>query len=220
MVRGMEGGIFITATDTGVGKTYVACKLARGLRRLGVNVGVMKPIACGSSGDALLLQRAQGGTEPLELINPVFFKQPLAPLAASQVSGRKICLQNIWKAHQFLRERHDFLIIEGIGGLLVPVKKNFLVAHLALKFGYPLLVVARPTLGTLNHTLLTFFEAQRLGLKTMGILLNYYRPFPKGLVEKTNPKLIKSITRVPFVAVIPHKKGISDKILHTIFKKI
>lgn len=215
-MRGMKGGIFITATDTGIGKTYVVCELARALRRRGVNAGVMKPIACGSSRDALLLRQAQGGTDPLELINPVFLKPPLAPLLASQVTRGKIYLQKIWQAHQVLRKRHDFIIVEGIGGLLVPIKKYFFVAHLALKFGYPLIIVSRPTLGTLNHTLLTFFEAQRLGLKTRGILFNYYRPFPKGLAEKTNPKVIKAITRLPLVVSLPYKGSIPQELLDTV----
>jgi dethiobiotin synthetase len=201
----MKSGIFITATDTGIGKTYIACRLAQSLRKAGVNVGVMKPIATGSRSDARLLSKAQGGTEPLELINPVFLKPPLAPDVASQISHRKVYLSKIWKAFNVLRKRHDFLIIEGIGGLLVPIKNNFFVRDLSLEFGYPLLIVSRPTLGTINHTLLTFSEAKRAGLKTLGIVFNYYKPFKKGVAERTNPRVIKHITKAPLVAGVPFR---------------
>lgn len=200
----MNSGIFITATDTGIGKTYVACQLALSLRNAGINVGVMKPAACGSYSDARLLSRAQGSTDPIELVNPIYFKKPLAPYIASRLSRKKIYLNKIWKAYDILRKKHDFLIIEGIGGLMVPIKKDFFLADLCRGFGYPLLIVTRPILGTINHTLLTFFEAERSGLKTKGIIFNYYKPFRKGLAEKTNPGIIKSITKVP-IAVISYK---------------
>lgn len=197
----MNPGIFITATDTGVGKTYIACQLALNLRRRGVDVGVMKPVASGSRADAALLSKAQGGTDPLELINPLFFKEPLAPYAAARISKKKIYLNKILAAYNILKKRHDFLIVEGIGGLLVPIKKNFFVKDLCREFGLPLLIVARPTLGTINHTLLSFFEAKRAGLNPLGIVFNYYMPFRKGLAEKTNPPVIREITKVPVIEV-------------------
>ena len=216
----LSSGIFITATDTGIGKTYLSCQLARGLRKAGVDVGVMKPVASGSRSDARLLSKAQGGTDPIELINPIYLKNPLAPYAAYQLSRKKIYLDKIWKAHSILRKQHDFLIIEGIGGLMVPINRGFFVKDLCLKFGYPLLIVTRPTLGTINHTLLTFSEAKRSGLKTLGIVFNYYKPFRKGLAEKTNPEVMKDITGVPIVGSIFYKERVSDIIIHSILKYV
>lgn len=203
-------GIFVTATDTGIGKTYVACQLVSGLREQGINIGVMKPIATGSRSDAMALSNAQGGTDPLDLINPVFFKCPLAPYTAARLSQKKIYMNRIWDAYSDLKKRHEFLIIEGIGGVLVPVKRDVFVKDIMLKFGYPLLIVARPTLGTINHTLLTFFEVKRTGLKTGGIVFNYYRPFRKGMAEKTNPKIIKEITKVPYVISLPYRGSLKE----------
>jgi len=214
----MKSGIFITATDTGIGKTYVACQLALAMRKAGIDVGVMKPVATGSSSDARLLSKAQGGTDSLELINPIHLKKPLAPCVASRISCKKIYLNKIWKAYNILRKQHDFLIIEGIGGLMVPIKRNFFVTDLCRRFGYPLLIVSRPTLGTINHTLLTFSEAKRSGLKTLGIVFNYYKSFRKGLAENTNPEVIKDITRVPIVTSIFYKGRLSDIITHNILK--
>ncbi len=206
----MKSGIFITATDTGVGKTYIACQLALNLRKAGIDAGVMKPIACGSRSDALLLSKAQGGSDAVELINPIYFNEPLAPYSASQISGRKIDLNKIRKAYNILKKRHNFLIIEGIGGLLVPITKNFFVRDLCLEFSYPLLIVSRPALGTINHTLLTFFEAKRAGLKTISIVFNYYKPFKKSLAEKTNPGVIKRITKVPVVTSVSYNGKFSE----------
>ncbi len=216
----MSSGIFITATDTGVGKTYVVCQLALTLRKAGINVGVMKPVATGSRSDARLLSNAQGGTDPIELINPIYLKKPLAPYAASQLLRKEIYLDKIWKAHKILKKQHDFLIIEGIGGLMVPIKKDFFVRELCLKFGYPLLIVTRPGLGTINHTLLTFSEAKRSGLKTLGIVFNYYKPFRKGLAEKTNPEVIKDITGVPIVGSIFYKGRLPDIMIDSILKHV
>lgn len=209
-------GIFVTATDTGIGKTYIACELARNLKRQGIDVGVMKPVASGSRSDARLLSRAQGGTDPIELVNPIYLKHPLAPYVTAQVSHQRIDLNKIWKAYEVLRKRHEFLIVEGIGGLLVPIKKDFFVTDMCLKFNLPLLVVSRPNLGTINHTLLTCSEAKRSGLKTLSIVFNYYRSFRKGLAEKTTPAVIKHAARVPHMISLPHKGRLSDMAVKSI----
>jgi len=153
-------GIFVTGTDTGVGKTVVACALAAWGRRRGVDVGVMKPIATGGrwapadqrwvSDDARRLAQAAGSGDPWPLVNPVCCKEPLAPATAAQRARSPIRLDEVLRAFRSLQARHEWLIVEGIGGLLVPLTARATVADLARRLHLPVIVVARPGLGTLN----------------------------------------------------------------------
>lgn len=176
-----NGAIFITGTDTGVGKTYVACALAHALRQRGVDVGVMKPIATGCtpdasgrlvSEDALALSEAARSKDPMELINPEAFAPPLAPSVAARLSGRTLDIQRLMRAFRELRTRHQVLLVEGVGGLLVPISEHHTVRDLAQKLALPLLIVARNALGTINHTALTVEASRTAGLEVLGIVLN------------------------------------------------
>jgi len=216
-------GIFITGTDTGVGKTVVASALAAWCRGQGVNVGVMKPVATGGiarrqhgrtrwvSDDAVRLARAAGVDDPWALINPVCFTEPLAPTTAARRAHQSISLGAVARAFSRLSARRDAMIVEGVGGLLVPLTSTATVADLAARLGLPLLIVARPGLGTINHTLLTVQCARRRGLRILGIVVNYVRP-PSGgamarLAERTNPQAMARFTGVPVVAVLPFGSG-------------
>ena len=202
-----NGGIFITGTDTGVGKTVVAGMLAAQLRQRGVRVGVMKPIACGGWEDSALLKRCAGVDDRLEEITPVYFKAPLAPWPASRLERRKIDWKKLSTAYTRLRRKYDFLIVEGVGGLLVPLTATQSVPHLIRRFKLPVVVVARLGLGTLNHTLLTLAEARRQRQKVRGVVLNETTPAKgKKLAEKTNPSLIRELGKVPVLAVVPYIK--------------
>ncbi|MCH2172585.1 dethiobiotin synthase [Myxococcota bacterium] len=169
-------GVFVTGTDTGVGKTLVACTLARSLRERGLRVGVMKPVetGVGDAGplDALALREAAGVDDPLERICPARFAQPSAPPVAARAEGRDVDLQAIRQAFTELRQRHEYLIVEGAGGLLVRVAGEVSMADLAQEFELPLLVVARGALGTFNHTHLTLEAARTRELPVAGVVVS------------------------------------------------
>jgi dethiobiotin synthetase len=170
-------GLFVTGTDTGVGKTVIACGLARGLRQSGVDVGVMKPCETGvgpkGPEDAAALRAAAGVEDSIEEICPQSFALPAAPSVAAQVESRVVDLERIRVASKALAARHDFLLVEGAGGWLVPIAADFSMADLAAELGYPVLVVARASLGTINHTLLTLESIERRGLPLAGVVVNH-----------------------------------------------
>jgi dethiobiotin synthetase len=170
-------GLFVSGTDTGVGKTFVACALARGLREAGVDVGVMKPVETGvpAAGpqDALALCQAAGVDDPLELVCPLRFALPAAPEAAARAEGRRAPLAPIHEAFETLGRRHAFVLVEGAGGLLVPFDARTTMADLARELGLPLLIVARTTLGTINHTQLTLEAIETRGLELLGVVLSH-----------------------------------------------
>lgn len=196
----MYKGLFITGTDTGVGKTYIASKLAYALKSNKINVGVMKPIATGDRNDAMTLIKACNIKEKIEDINPVFLKYPLAPLVASRLSKRYIDLNTVFDRYKELINRYEFLIVEGVGGVLVPIKKDYYVIDMIKDFSLPVLIVARPGLGTINHTLLTLNNIIKQGIEVVGIVFSYdYKKM--SLAEKTNPKIIRDITGLPVLEV-------------------
>ena len=213
-------GFFVTGTDTGVGKTLVAAGLAAWLRVHGVNVGVMKPVASGGSrrrvdgrarwcsGDARLLAQAAGVPLEWPLINPICFRDPLAPYAAAKREGRSLEWHRIDAAYAALRHRHELVIVEGVGGLLVPLTRTATVSDLIRRMQLPCLIVARTRLGTLNHTLLTVEQAQRDGLNVLGVVLNASEPSSSNpgarLAERTNPDVLRACLPVPLLGVLPH----------------
>jgi dethiobiotin synthetase len=186
--------LFITGTDTNVGKTYVGALIARSLRAAGYRVGVYKPAASGCrreggrliSDDALSLWRAAGEPGTLDRVCPQLFEAPLAPHLAARAEGKEIDRQLLRDGLDFWRPRSDIVLVEGAGGLLSPLGDDDSVADLAHDIGFPLLIVSRNVLGTINHTLLTLHAAATLygGLKTAGVVLN--RATPPG---KDDPSL-------------------------------
>ncbi len=197
-----HGGLFVTGTDTGVGKTHVACWLARELAASGIRVGVMKPAESGSNRDALMLRRASGTAAPLSLIRPFHFKAPLAPALAAAREGRKLSLAKLMRAFHGLKASHQGLVVEGAGGLLVPMSGHKMVADVAGMMRLPLLLVARPGLGTINHTLLSLAEARRRGLKVACVVLN--GRLKKGDISaRSNPAAIARYGKVKVVGPLP-----------------
>lgn len=206
----MAQGIFITGTDTGVGKTVVAATLALLLRMQGVNVGVMKPVTSGCreengslvSDDALLLCQA-AGIQCSGDVAPYLLREPLAPAAAARIDGVSIEFGHIRDCFDRLAAAHDFVIVEGAGGLMVPLAGGLLVADLARTLDLPLLVVARPNLGTINHTVLTCFAAQQMGLSVAGVIINNYPASPDP-AEQGAAHQIGSLCGAPVLGVWPH----------------
>jgi len=177
----MHKSIFITATDTGVGKTYVAKCIIDALRQRGYKVAAFKPIITGGTGDVDLL-----GAE-----NVYAFKAPLAPNVAARLEHKNIFVEKILSRYKKLCQENDFVIVEGIGGLLVPIKKNYFVADLIKDMAVPVIIVARPGLGTINHTLLTIKVAQNYGINILGIVFNESQKIKAGICERTSPKEIE-----------------------------
>ena len=220
-------GVFVTGTDTGVGKTMVACSLAAWCRARGKDVAVMKPVATGGrrlraggekrvvSEDALALARAAGIREPWRLVNPVCFQEPIAPWAAAQRARRPIRLADVVAAFRTLQRRHASVIVEGAGGLLVPLSAHETMADLAQRLGLPLLLVARAGLGTLNHTLLSLACARRLGLRVLGVVLNHHEPSPPGrlsaVIIRTNVEALTRLAGVPVAGPLPFRPGLDAR---------
>jgi dethiobiotin synthetase len=189
-------GLFITGTDTDVGKTFVAAGLAAALTRRGVDVGVMKPVATGDSDDARRLLEASGSGDPLDLVNPIHLKAPLSPHLAARLEKRRIDLRAVDRAFAKLKSRHEIVIVEGAGGLLVPIRDGFTMADLAKRFQLPLLIVARDSLGTINHTSLSVEAARSRGLTVLGVVVNRSRPGKPDQAERLNPAAIAGAARV------------------------
>ncbi len=185
-MRERPKGLFITGTDTGVGKTYVAAMIVRALVADGRQVGVYKPVASGCeqrggalvSDDALALWEAAGRPEDLDRVCPQRFALPVAPHLAARAEGKRIDADLLRSGLEYWRERSEIVIVEGAGGLMSPLGEEEYVADLAADFGYPLVVVARNALGVINQTLQTLIVAAtfRGGLPIAGIVLNDAAP--------------------------------------------
>jgi len=207
-------GLFITGTDTGVGKTLVSVGLVTSLRESGIDVGVMKPIETGfklSSSDATFLKRAAGVSDSLESISPYRLKHPLSPFAAAQLEKVSIRFKKIKGAYQRLSKEHQAVLVEGAGGLLVPITRKKTMADLAIQLKLPVLIVSRTSLGTLNHTLLTAEVARCRGIPVVGVIFNHLVQ-KMGLAERTNSSTIRHFVDVPILGEIPYASFLKNKV--------
>ena len=211
----MSAGYFITGTDTGVGKTVVTGALAAVLRSGSADVGVMKPVAPGCvrrreglvSLDAEFLAKVADAPEPLEQIAPIRLAEALAPTVAAARAGRALDLHAMWTAWERLRRAHAVMLVEGIGGALCPVTPRQRVADLARRFNLPVLVVARPGLGTINHTAMTVEVLRKRRLEVAGIIINRYNRDTEDVAELTNPDEIQRVTGAPVLGLVPEDAG-------------
>lgn len=209
-------GFFITGTDTGVGKTVITAGLAGCLKQRGIDVGVMKPVQSGGirkgsglvSADALLVMKTAGINDSLELVNPYCLEAPLAPKVAAGFADIEIKPAGIMSAYQKLRSRHELMLVEGAGGIMTPLAERLLVADLIVMFGLPVIIVARPSLGTVNHTLLTIEYARSRGIRVAGIVINNLKKEENGMAEKTSPTLIAEFSGLPVLGIVPHAEGV------------
>lgn len=206
----MPRGIFITGTDTGVGKTVISAGLAMALKNRGMRVGVMKPIATGCFGDGRLISAdavylfEAAENEYAPLTSPVRFRNPVAPSIASIYEQKEIDLDVIRNAYRDLQKYYDYLIIEGIGGMLVPIKKNYLVANLIREMDLPIVIVSHVSLGAINHTLLTIDSALIRGFPIKGVVFNRAPLVNYSLAELTNPRVIHELTGIPVLGTLPN----------------
>ncbi|MCX7856588.1 MAG: dethiobiotin synthase [Deltaproteobacteria bacterium] len=198
--------IFVTGTGTGVGKTVVACALSAyfSIRR-GLNVGVMKPVETGwdpDFSDGLMLKKASGSEDVIDDIVPYRFRLPAAPEVAATYELREIDLGILTNVYQKLLSRHDLLIVEGAGGILVPIKDGFFFSDLARIWNMYTLVISENKLGTINHTLLTCHYLLSQNIKVLGVILNNKEQNPDPSSE-SNPSILKKYLPVPLLGVFP-----------------
>ena len=188
--------LFITGTDTGVGKTFAASLLVRGLRKAGFDTVPMKPICCGDREDAEKLREATGNAIDLNDVNPVWLRPPAAPYTAAMIENRNIDLDLIRETFARLRKNHRSLIVEGVGGWLVPIRKDYLVSELAADFGLPVAVVVRNRLGALNHAMLTVKNIQSRGISCAGIIWNNMDA-GDDIAATTNKSILEDLLEIP-----------------------
>lgn len=207
-------GLFITATGTEIGKTVVSAGIAATLKNAGINVGVMKPISSGDTSDAEYLKHAAQVDDPLNLINPISLRYPLAPSVSARIECIDIDIAAIETKYDRLSKKYDFMIVEGVGGIAVPINDDFLVSHLIHRLNLPVVIIALSGLGTINHTMLTVEFARQNNIKIIGIVLNQINADTTGLVEQTNPEEIERITNVPIVGNVPYDKKLDSQYPH------
>ena len=208
-------GFFITGTDTDVGKTVVTACLATLFKNQGI--GVMKPIETGvdpkcsstANSDTKFLMEVSGTTDAEEEVCPLRLKTPASPYQASQIEGTSIQPSTILKQFKLLQSRHNMMLVEGVGGLLVPITARYNVADLAREIGLPLIIVSRFKVGTLNHTLLTLNAARQHGLKIKGIILNKQENGDLDNVEEQQGKLIEELSDTPILGTCPYIEDVS-----------
>jgi len=207
----MEKGVFVTGCDTGVGKTVIAGAIAASMKAHGLDVGVMKPVASGAkeienklvSEDAVYLKKIIDSTDDDAFVNPILFKPPIAPTIAASKVGIPIDINKILKAYEALTNRHDFVVVEGVGGLMVPIDDTLFVADLARRMDLALVIVTGDYLGAINHTLLTIEYARNRNLRIKGIVIN---------MLKNGDDLVREIEKyssVPILGTIPFKEDVS-----------
>jgi dethiobiotin synthetase len=203
--------LFVTATDTGVGKTLVAAGIARVLRGRGKRVAVLKPAASGCarvreglvSEDAELLAAASDTPHPLDLICPNRFEEPLAPGVAARRAGMAMDWDAVGRSIQIMCKGADLLVVEGAGGIWVPMDDQHTVRDLIVALACPAIVVARPGLGTINHTVLTVESLRSVGVNVAGVVINRYPPDQAGVAEETSPREIERFGKTSILAIVP-----------------
>ncbi len=200
----MASGVFVTGTGTEVGKTVVAAAIARTLADEGKRVAVFKPAVTGLDEgvetDHALLRRASGSAQSDEEIAPYRYGPPASPHLAAALAGEEIDPERLRQTAAAAIESADAIVCEGVGGLLVPLSPTYLVRDLAADLGYPLVVVASPGLGTINHTLLTIEAARAAGLEVAAIVLNPWPEEPTE-IERSNRETIATLAAAPVLTL-------------------
>lgn len=189
--------LFITATDTEVGKTHVSTLIARHARSLEKTIAAFKPVSCGDRGDAEALMAAADSGLPLDEINPVHFDRPVAPSLAGTFDFEAVATGLVERAEAF-----DSVVIEGVGGWLVPLTAQRSVEDLARRFGYPVLVVVGDRLGAINHARLTVQAVRQSGVPFAGIILNQ---FSSEFGQWGNAEALRELFGSDFWGEIPHR---------------
>lgn len=192
---------FVTGTDTGVGKTYVTALLTRALRRAGLDTVALKPICCGPRDDVEALCAASEHELTPEETNPVWLAAPAAPLVAARMENTSVDLPALGRWFDAIQDGRTSLLVEGVGGWLVPVAEGKTSADLAVMFNLPVLVVAANKLGCLNHTLLTLESIKARGLSCAGLILNRISD-EDSVAQTTNCEVLREFCEAPILFAI------------------
>lgn len=190
---------FITGTDTGVGKTFVTCLLLRALNATGRRAVGFKPICCGDRADVAALAAAGAGGASMDEINPLWFRTPASPLAATVAENRECDLQPVVKRFGDLCARFDLVLVEGAGGWEVPIHPDYFVSDLARDLGLPVIVVVRNRLGALNHAILTVNAIGQRGLPCAGLILNNN---DADEMAESNRRILEQVLDVPILGEV------------------
>ena len=229
----VKPGLFVTATDTAVGKTVITCAIAHALRQERYSVGVCKPFASGCqtdrqglvSQDAVALEKYANCGQPMHVISPIRYEPPLAPAVVARQSGKSPDGHRIAKSLTALDADNDFLLIEGIGGLLVPLDEGHTVLDFAAWLGYPVVVVTRVGLGTLNHTAMTVRLLRYERCRVAGLVVNEPVADPSDISVASNLQWLEEMNQTPILAtvpacvgeaIVPEEGNISETILRAV----
>jgi dethiobiotin synthetase len=215
--------LFISGTDTDVGKTYITAGLAVTLRKMGLDVGVMKPFAAGTaqkkgfkSEDIEILSKAAQVNDPENLVNPQFFKIPASPYTAWKKLKIKPKIPTVLTNFKKLSKLHDLILVEGMGGIMTPILKNYFITNLIKEMKIPTIIVTRSKIGTINHTVMTIKMCEKYKIPIKGIIINN---FDKGYAVKDLTRDLQNLTGVKVLGSIPFLNNLSDDSLYRIFKQ-
>ncbi|WP_077212560.1 dethiobiotin synthase [Bacillus dakarensis] len=216
-------GFFVTGTDTDVGKTVISSGLAGVLKEMVIDVGVFKPMLSGipredAASDTSLLKELSQTSLTHEEITPFEFKEPLAPYMAAKLEGKQVRLEEIKDHWEKIRGKHEFFIVEGAGGISVPLGEEYLVSDVIKALELPIVIVARPNLGTFNHTYLTIQYAKSMGLAIAGIVINGQSEEP-DIAEMTNSELMGKWCGVPILGVTPKLEVVTKESVKNMVKE-
>ena len=220
----MLNSIFITGTDTDVGKTYVATGLAVTLRKMGVDVGVMKPFAAGTaqktgfkSEDVEILANAAQVNDPEMLLNPQFFPIAASPYTALKTLKIKPNIKLILNQFKKLSKLHSMTLVEGMGGIMTPILQDYFVTDLIKDMKLPTIIVTRTKIGTVNHTVMTCKMCEKYKILVKGIVINNFDT--DGYNVKELKRDLENLTNMPVLGTIPFIDDMSDASLYRVFKK-
>ena len=201
--------LFITATDTDIGKTYVCAGLAHSLKKLDIDVGIMKPFACGvkqktgfSSNDLTILSKAAMVNDAEELLNPFFFPIPASPYTAAKNLGVKIDIDYLMKCFRKLDKIHDVMLVEGIGGIMTPILKDYAIIDLIKDLEANTIIVTSSKIGTINHTIMTCDMCKNMKIPVKGLIINNFDStgYPVSDLERD----LNALTDLPVLCSLPH----------------
>jgi len=201
--------LFITATDTDIGKTYVCAGLAHSLKKLDIDVGIMKPFACGvkqktgfSSNDLTILSKAAMVNDAEELLNPFFFPIPASPYTAAKNFGVKIDINYLMKCFRKLDKIHDVMLVEGIGGIMTPILKDYAIIDLIKDLEANTIIVTSSKIGTINHTIMTCNMCKNMKIPVKGLIINNFDStgYPVSDLERD----LSALTDLPVLCSLPH----------------
>ena len=203
--------LFVTATDTDIGKTYVCAGLAHALKKMDIDVGIMKPFACGdkqkngfSSNDLTILANAAMVDDAEDIINPFFFPIPASPYTAAKNLGVKIDVKHVLECFRKLDEIHDIVLVEGIGGIMTPILKDYAIIDLIKDLMANTIIVTSSKIGTVNHTVLTCNMCKNMNIPIKGLIINNFDSTGYSIPELERD--LNALTDLPVLCSLPHMK--------------